>query len=309
MDRKPLSLKGAMLVREGIARAARDRNLSILEPMPDTDEAREAFSYGSRIAQVTVWNYELFLAATRGSEAFTSTTPDAGFFDGPQYQLWLPDYSPAWMAPSVENQGLIWTAFATLFTRQRLPSLEEMLYELSEFEAGHLTKQQRDEFVSSAGKRIVIVTDVLALENDERRKHPNNPQFCFSGSHWVIEGENVPELLCDWVAAWKFMTGSLASVEPMRANHDDRKSFKKSNLDLNDFRGVILRHTERKQSQDSKNVNVDWSCQWLVNGHWRRLHEPRKSDGATVTYVQPHVKGPEDMPFRAPRETVYVAKR
>lgn len=37
---------------------------------------------------------------------------------------------------------------------------------------------------------------------------------------------------------------------------------------------------------------VDWSCRWLVSGHYRLL------PGGRITYVKPYVKGPANKPFR-----------
>lgn len=73
-------------------------------------------------------------------------------------------------------------------------------------------------------------------------------------------------------------------------------------------RVVRLRKRERKPKMDSAE-QVTWHWQWLVSGHWRRLAQPRKSDGGTVAYVRPHVKGPAGKPLKTPRQTIYAVTR
>lgn len=53
---------------------------------------------------------------------------------------------------------------------------------------------------------------------------------------------------------------------------------------------------------------VEWSCRWLVRGHWREqwypslgIHQPK--------WILPYVKGPEDKPLRPPRATVFAVVR
>lgn len=65
---------------------------------------------------------------------------------------------------------------------------------------------------------------------------------------------------------------------------------------------IVLGPTHVKQQRE-------WEHSWSVRGHWRKLHEPRKSDGATVTYVRGHIKGDPEKPFLAPKETIYHVKR
>jgi hypothetical protein len=51
---------------------------------------------------------------------------------------------------------------------------------------------------------------------------------------------------------------------------------------------------------------VDWSCRWVVGGHWR--NQPYK-DGTRLRYILPYVKGPADKPLRIPAHTVYRVDR
>ena len=55
---------------------------------------------------------------------------------------------------------------------------------------------------------------------------------------------------------------------------------------------TVIRLRRRTRSHEHAEHDVDWSCRWIVRGHWRRLEEGRQ------TYVRPHLKGPEGKPLR-----------
>ncbi len=59
-------------------------------------------------------------------------------------------------------------------------------------------------------------------------------------------------------------------------------------------------------SEDDK--DVEWSCQWVVSGHWRQqwypsrqVHKPR--------WILPYVKGPEDKPLKPVDPKVFAVVR
>lgn len=46
--------------------------------------------------------------------------------------------------------------------------------------------------------------------------------------------------------------------------------------------------------------HVDWSCSWIVRGHWRRApHGGTFNDGRDRTWIKPYIKGPDGLPLRA----------
>lgn len=74
-------------------------------------------------------------------------------------------------------------------------------------------------------------------------------------------------------------------------------------------RVVRLRRIETRQRAEDSPAPVDWSCQWVVRGHWRQQPcGPKKSERRT-TWVMPYTKGPEDKPLRPPRATVFAVVR
>lgn len=71
---------------------------------------------------------------------------------------------------------------------------------------------------------------------------------------------------------------------------------------------VHLRRRLHSSSASDRTAEQEWSCQWLVRGHWRQQwyasagqHRPK--------WILPYMKGPDDKPFRAQRPTVYAVVR
>jgi hypothetical protein len=70
---------------------------------------------------------------------------------------------------------------------------------------------------------------------------------------------------------------------------------------------VQLRRFESQPHQEGNAEPVDWSCRWIVNGHWR--NQPYANGEHKLIYIMPFVKGPEDKPLRVPAHTVYSVNR
>jgi hypothetical protein len=74
-----------------------------------------------------------------------------------------------------------------------------------------------------------------------------------------------------------------------------------------DVKVIQLRRHESEHHESPVNSRpVDWSCRWIVNGHWR--NQPYK-DKHELIYIMPYVKGPEDQPLKVPSHTVYAVNR
>lgn len=74
-----------------------------------------------------------------------------------------------------------------------------------------------------------------------------------------------------------------------------------------DVKVIQLRRSERQgDSQSESAASVEWSCRWIVSGHWR--NQPMK-DGRKLIYILPYVKGPTDQPLKVPTHTVYQVSR
>jgi hypothetical protein len=71
---------------------------------------------------------------------------------------------------------------------------------------------------------------------------------------------------------------------------------------------TLRREYPRLESGEAVPVHreVDWSCRWMVGGHWHKYHY---ADGTTrQLYVLPYIKGPEDKPLVF-RKQIYAWRR
>lgn len=74
------------------------------------------------------------------------------------------------------------------------------------------------------------------------------------------------------------------------------------------IRVVQLRRASTGQSADATGRSVEWSCRWVVSGHWRQQYYPSSDDHKPI-WVLPYVKGPESAPLKAPRAKVFEVVR
>ncbi len=78
----------------------------------------------------------------------------------------------------------------------------------------------------------------------------------------------------------------------------------------NGIRVVALRKAfSRVSGADRQSGDpIDWSCRWLVNGHWRKQWYPSLGIHQPL-YILPYWKGPEDAPIKAPDQLVMSVHR
>lgn len=114
------------------------------------------------------------------------------------------------------------------------------------------------------------------------------------------------EVWCLFLAGRAFMDLKLAAQEPVLLPRATRRRMAREDKPIPDIRIVQLR---QRESSDNHSGSREYHHKWIVQGHWRRLHEPRKEDGAEVTFVHAYVKGPEHAPLLQPRQSVYAVSR
>lgn len=123
---------------------------------------------------------------------------------------------------------------------------------------------------------------------------------------------------------WMFMDSEVAATTRPDIQRTFRRRAQRS-LKHQDVRVVTLRRTAAGVGpEDGVHRHVDWSCRWLVQGHWRHVgavltgaHHavptPDRTHCVTcdqkLTWVRPHLKGPEGKPLHATADTVYRLSR
>jgi len=70
---------------------------------------------------------------------------------------------------------------------------------------------------------------------------------------------------------------------------------------------VTLRRTMQVHHGTGEDA-PEWSCQWIVRGHWRDHWHPKLQEHRP-RWILPHVKGPEDKPLRAPSTKLFAVTR
>ena len=93
------------------------------------------------------------------------------------------------------------------------------------------------------------------------------------------------------------------TVEPER--HVRKRLIKAGHI-VSSIRIVTLRKEIPQISNNHK--DVEWSCQWLVNGHWRQQYYPSTKE-RKPKWILPYVKGPEDKPFKEIKPVVFAVVR
>ena len=71
------------------------------------------------------------------------------------------------------------------------------------------------------------------------------------------------------------------------------------------LRRVQRPHTEVQEGSEKR----EYSCRWVVDGHWRNQPVGPGRAERRLTYVHPYVKGPDDKPLRVPAGKVYEVTR
>lgn len=111
-----------------------------------------------------------------------------------------------------------------------------------------------------------------------------------------------------YAAAVAWINQRFISSEMQVIQRHARKRIKRDfGVDTEGVRVVQLRRAEASHNDNAGDASAtDWSCRWIVNGHWR--NQPYK-DGHRLKYILPYVKGPADKPLKVPSQTVYEVSR
>jgi hypothetical protein len=228
-------------------------------------------------AEIVIWTQEMLNTAVRGAnEAFAGATPPVSLFDGiaerPLTQLWY-----------VADGGF---GLHDYDNWMQLPkdSKSDTLLVFSHAKNGAPTIGGVFDY-RIEGRAIPYLRPVALLRPNEQLK---------GGDLCLLTG-----LL--------FMRLQLATKEPVQLPRPDRRRLQREGKPVPEINIIHLRR--REPSDWHTNAEREYHHRWIVKGHWRRLNQPRKKDGARVTFVDSYVKGPEDKPLLPPRETVFAVTR
>lgn len=118
------------------------------------------------------------------------------------------------------------------------------------------------------------------------------------------------EAMAKSFAMIEFMNLPLTQLAVERLDRPERRRMQKQNIPEPELRIITLRKRESESSSHNDPADrVDWSCRWIVGGHWRKQWYPSSQTHRPV-FIVPYVKGPDDKPLKPDSgERVYVVAR
>ena len=255
--------------------------VTILNPIVNcwdqvTEAQRASFLYLLRMASVVLWKDDMHKAAVNGAELFVGKTIDPALLKF-EPQLWV--YESDWglkCGPLIPDN---YNMTATLVVKS------------------HGLYNQEPAFIEILMPWLGE-PDVKTLDLTQ-----NGLRLLF----WQSGVKDKADNHCCKLAALEFMNLELVELEQMPVSRQVRRNAQRSGKPVPDCRTIVLRR--RKLPSHDPASETEWSCRWLVEGHWRNQWFPSRKDHHPV-YIVPYVKGPEDKPFRENRaEKVFVVAR
>ena len=144
----------------------------------------------------------------------------------------------------------------------------------------------------------------------EYSKDPLHPPFIISEQLYLPQQPIEDEFGSVLLAGFEFLNQPFVdncSLDRVATFDGAHRQAKKN--DAKKIRIVYLRRREQHPTlQDGSSNPVDWSCQWLVHGHWRNQYHPSDQSRKPM-FIQSYVKGPEDKPFKASQKSIFAAVR
>lgn len=87
-----------------------------------------------------------------------------------------------------------------------------------------------------------------------------------------------------------------------------RRRIARAGLERDHLQVVTLRRYQERGADAEHAAEVDWSCRWIVRGHWRQQYYASTGEHRPK-WIMPFVKGPEDKPMKDDQRRVYAAVR
>ncbi len=107
-------------------------------------------------------------------------------------------------------------------------------------------------------------------------------------------------------AVWRFLDSPIVGTTPMRFSRAERHRMKK--LTPREWGPLLVTLRRAQNSAATTPEATDWSCRWIVSGHWRNQWCP-STETHRATWIAPYVKGPDDKPLHTPGAKLFVVKR
>lgn len=121
--------------------------------------------------------------------------------------------------------------------------------------------------------------------------------------------ERVKKRLNAVVTAFLFLRQEVMVTSRRQPDRATRRRLKRASPGAGtEVKVVELRTRHYVHDRTDEPRSVEWSCRWLVRGHWRNQYYP-STEVHRPKWIQPYAKGPEDKPLRTPATTVFEVVR
>lgn len=120
----------------------------------------------------------------------------------------------------------------------------------------------------------------------------------------ITEDDNI---FLQLISGIEFLKSTIVSSEKESLPRTIRRQIEREGKHEPIVRVIRLRRKEHGQNSDSSG-GIDYSCQWLVRPHWRNQYHPSTGERKPV-FIDAYIKGPEDKPFKPPKDYVFKVDR
>lgn len=108
------------------------------------------------------------------------------------------------------------------------------------------------------------------------------------------------------LAACVFLRQRIVQASEVHIERHFRKRIEREYPDaVPSVKVITLRRAESSPHDGGETRQVEWSCQWIVQGHWRNQ---KIKEGHRLIYIEKYIKGPDDKPLRVHPQTVFEVK-
>lgn len=319
----------AWQVKETIQRHLQSSEPILVNPGGfDSKKQVDQFYANFNIADIVLWNHNIWNAAIRGCvDAFEGTKIDAELLGSIPPMFWQYDV-PFTLGDlgqyQLHNSNYDCVGFALLPTTEefREISVPDKAVQFHEklADGQHLVninpnvkgvREAFDNAVKFSRYGISVAIIFMPITPDLP------PEIRFMRP--MFEGDEIQDLLvCTILAAAKFLTLKYVAKDDVQVSKkelkQDRPLFKKvrqGKVQVPPIKIVNLRRPERREQTKEESEHAkkrNYKCWWLVDAHWRKQWFPSLGRHQQVRILS-YPKGAMDKPFKPPREKIFKAVR
>lgn len=254
------------------------------------------------IARILIWQPEIAQASVRGAGAFVGTTLPEDTLK-PEPQIWYVDGDYLWN--SSEHSPAMAEEFDLPMPCDLQATILLPCVGVDPTAMEGVTTNNWVPDIAFTGRSGFSMGFVF-LAKDPGRGPPYFLRFLPA----IYNDDEISTLFyANTVAQLQFLSMPFIETQATPLPRPERRRMKRERREEPFIGTIILRHRQSDTHEKGDHSAVDWSCTWIVSGHWRKLHQPRISDGAQTTYVHPYLKGPEGLPLKMPSKRIGLVSR